>query len=126
MDGMVLLQDIGALVPHLIVLVTGLAILTLDLFLPPQNRYVHEVCGVVGLLLGGAVPAYGGPLSALLRALQRAPQRALTTSCVVAYHTHLKASHQGTCSCTPWWVQSQRRCNSIGCLNDSSGDVDAR
>ena len=51
MDGTVLLQDIGALVPHLIVLVTGLVILSLDLFLPPQNRYVLEVCGVVGLLL---------------------------------------------------------------------------
>jgi NADH-quinone oxidoreductase subunit N len=51
MDGTVLLQDIGALVPHLIVLVTGLTILILDLFLPPRNRYVHEVCGVVGLLL---------------------------------------------------------------------------
>ncbi len=51
MDGTVLLQGTGALLPHLIVLATGLAILSIDLFLPPRSRYVNEVIGIVGLLL---------------------------------------------------------------------------
>ena len=51
MDGTAFLQGTSALVPHLAVLLTGLAILMLDLFLTERSRYVNEVVGVVGLLI---------------------------------------------------------------------------
>ncbi|MGE3540590.1 MAG: NADH-quinone oxidoreductase subunit N [Candidatus Tectimicrobiota bacterium] len=49
MDATALLQSTGALLPHMIVLVTGLAVLTLDLFLTQRSRYINEVVGLVGL-----------------------------------------------------------------------------
>ena len=49
MDATVLLQGAEALLPHMIVLVTGLAILVLDLFLAPRSRYLNEVVGLVGV-----------------------------------------------------------------------------
>ena len=51
MDGTALLQGTGALGPHLTVLITGLAILMLDLFLTPRTRYVNEAVGIFGLVL---------------------------------------------------------------------------
>ena len=51
MDAMALLESTGALLPHMTVLVTGLVILTLDLFLTPRSRYLNEVVGLAGLLL---------------------------------------------------------------------------
>lgn len=51
MDATALLDGLGALLPHLIVLGTGLAVLTLDLFLTPRSRYVNEVVGLGGLIL---------------------------------------------------------------------------
>jgi len=51
MDATALLDSTGALLPHLTVLVTGLVILTLDLFLTPRSRYLNEVVGLAGLLL---------------------------------------------------------------------------
>lgn len=49
MDATALLESTGALLPHMIVLITGLIILTLDLFLTPQSRYLNEVVGLTGL-----------------------------------------------------------------------------
>ena len=51
MDATALLDSTGALLPHLTVLVTGLVILTLDLFLTPRSRYLNEVVGLIGLLV---------------------------------------------------------------------------
>ena len=51
MDATALLDSTGALLPHMTVLVTGLVILTLDLFLTPRSRYLNEVVGLIGLLL---------------------------------------------------------------------------
>ena len=51
MDAAALLESTGALLPHLTVLVTGLIILTLDLFLTPRSRYLNEVVGLAGLCL---------------------------------------------------------------------------
>lgn len=51
MDGTALLHGTGALLPQLTVLITGLVILTLDLFLTSRSRYLNEVIGIVGLLL---------------------------------------------------------------------------
>jgi len=51
MDATALLESTGALLPHMTVLVTGLVILTLDLFLTPQSRYLNEVVGLIGLLV---------------------------------------------------------------------------
>lgn len=63
MDGTAFLQGTGALVPHLTVLVTGLVILTLDLFLTERSRFVNEVVGLVGLALALvlAVLQHGDP-----------------------------------------------------------------
>lgn len=55
MDAKALLESTGALLPHLIVLVTGLVILLLDLFLTPRSRYVNEIVGIVGLLVAFVV-----------------------------------------------------------------------
>ena len=41
MDATALLESTGALLPHMTVLVTGLVILTLDLFLTPRSRYLN-------------------------------------------------------------------------------------
>src|SRR4051812_41298801 len=49
MDATALLDNTRALLPHLTVLMTGLVILTLDLFLTPRSRYLHEVVGLAGL-----------------------------------------------------------------------------
>ena len=49
MDSTAILHGTGALLPHLTVLVTGLVILTLDLFLTSRSRYLNEVVGLVGL-----------------------------------------------------------------------------
>ena len=49
MDATALLQGVGAMLPHGIILVTGLAILLLDLFLTPRSRYLNEVTGLVGI-----------------------------------------------------------------------------
>ena len=76
MDGTALLQGTGALAPHLTVLVTGLVILTLDLFLTARSRYVNEIVGLAGLVLAFAftpwilsvlsfLPYVGIPLLAL-------------------------------------------------------------
>jgi NADH-quinone oxidoreductase subunit N len=51
MDTTALLESTGALLPHMTVLVTGLIILTLDLFLTPRSRYLNEVVGLIGLLV---------------------------------------------------------------------------
>jgi len=51
MDATALLDSTGALLPHLTVLITGLIILTLDLFLTPRSRYLNEVVGLAGLLM---------------------------------------------------------------------------
>src|ERR1041384_1676416 len=51
MDAMALLDSTRALLPHLTVLITGLLILTLDLFLTPRSRYLHEIVGLAGLLV---------------------------------------------------------------------------
>jgi len=51
MDATALLESTGALLPHLMVLLTGLVILTMDLFLTPRNRYLNELVGLAGLLL---------------------------------------------------------------------------
>ncbi len=51
MDAMTLLESTGAVLPHLVVVLTGLIILTQDLFLTPQRRYLHEVVGLGGLLI---------------------------------------------------------------------------
>jgi NADH-quinone oxidoreductase subunit N len=51
MDTTALLQGTGAILPQVIVLVTGLAILVLDLFLTPRSRYLNEVVAGVGILL---------------------------------------------------------------------------
>ena len=63
MDGTALLQGTSALVPHLTVLITGLVILTLDLFLTERSRFLNEVVGLVGLALAFvlAVLQYGDP-----------------------------------------------------------------
>lgn len=55
MDGTALLQGTGALVPHLVVLITGLVILTLDLFLNERSRYLNEVVGLAGLVFAFAM-----------------------------------------------------------------------
>ncbi|MGQ4807193.1 NAD(P)H-quinone oxidoreductase subunit 2 [Candidatus Entotheonellaceae bacterium PAL068K] len=49
MDATALQQGMGALLPHGIILITGLAILILDLFLTPRSRYLNEVVGLVGI-----------------------------------------------------------------------------
>jgi NADH-quinone oxidoreductase subunit N len=49
MDATALLESTGALLPQMIVVVTGLIILTLDLFLTPRSRYLNEVVGLAGL-----------------------------------------------------------------------------
>ena len=51
MDATALLDGTGALLPHMTVLITGLIILTLDLFLTPRSRYLNEVVGLAGLLV---------------------------------------------------------------------------
>jgi NADH-quinone oxidoreductase subunit N len=51
MNATALLQGAGALLPHIVVLVTGLVILVLDLFLAPRSRYLNEVVGLVGVLV---------------------------------------------------------------------------
>ena len=51
MDATALLDSTGALLPHIIVLATGLVILALDLFLTPRSRYLNELIGVVGVLV---------------------------------------------------------------------------
>jgi NADH-quinone oxidoreductase subunit N len=51
MDATALLDSAGALLPHMTVLVTGLVILTLDLFLVARSRYLNEVVGLIGLLV---------------------------------------------------------------------------
>ncbi len=63
MDGTAFLQGTGALVPHLTVLLTGLIILTLDLFLNERSRFLNEVVGLVGLALAFvlAVLQHGDP-----------------------------------------------------------------
>jgi NADH-quinone oxidoreductase subunit N len=49
MDATALLDSTAALLPHLTVLLTGLIILSLDLFLTPRSRYLNEVVGILGL-----------------------------------------------------------------------------
>jgi len=49
MDATALLDSTRALLPHLTVLITGLIILTLDLFLTPRSRYLNEAVGLAGL-----------------------------------------------------------------------------
>ena len=63
MDGTAFLQGTGALAPHLTVLLTGLVILTLDLFLTARSRFLNEVVGLVGLALAFvlAVLQHGDP-----------------------------------------------------------------
>jgi NADH-quinone oxidoreductase subunit N len=63
MDGTAFLQGTGALVPHLTVLITGLVILTLDLFLTARSRFLNEVVGLAGLALAFvlAVLQHGDP-----------------------------------------------------------------
>ncbi len=51
MDGTALLQGTRALLPHMVILVTGLAVLILDLFLTPRSRFLNEVLGLLGLLV---------------------------------------------------------------------------
>ena len=51
MDATALLESTGALLPHMTVLVTGLVILTLDLFITPRSRYLNEIVGLIGLLV---------------------------------------------------------------------------
>jgi NADH-quinone oxidoreductase subunit N len=51
MDATALLESMGALLPHIAVLVTGLVILVLDLFLTPRSRYLNECIGIVGVLV---------------------------------------------------------------------------
>ena len=51
MDATALLDSTGALLPQMAVLVTGLLVLTLDLFLTPRSRYLNEVVSLVGLLV---------------------------------------------------------------------------
>lgn len=51
MDATALLESTGALLPQMLVLVTGLVILILDLFLTTRRRYLNEVVGLAGLLL---------------------------------------------------------------------------
>lgn len=55
MDATALLDSTGALLPHLIVLATGLVLLTLDLFLTPRSRYLNEVIGLCGVVLAFAL-----------------------------------------------------------------------
>lgn len=68
MDATALLQGTGALLPHMIVLATGLAILVLDLFLTPRSRYLNEVVGLVGIGLAfvSAVLHVGEPRAVFL------------------------------------------------------------
>ena len=49
MNATALFESSGALLPHMMVLLTGLAVLLVDLFVPPQKRYMNEVVGMVGL-----------------------------------------------------------------------------
>src|SRR5215831_1021013 len=51
MDVTALLDSTIALLPQMIVLITGLIILTLDLFLTPRSRYLNEVVGLAGLFV---------------------------------------------------------------------------
>jgi NADH-quinone oxidoreductase subunit N len=51
MDATVLWQGTAALIPQLIVLITGLVVLVLDLFLTPRGRFLNETVAVVGLVL---------------------------------------------------------------------------
>jgi NADH-quinone oxidoreductase subunit N len=51
MDATALLDSTAALLPPLIVLVTGLVVLSLDLFLTPRSRYLNEVVGIIGIVL---------------------------------------------------------------------------
>jgi len=51
MDATALLDSTGALLPHMAVLVTGLLVLSLDLFLTPRSRYLNEVVSLAGLLV---------------------------------------------------------------------------
>ncbi|MDE0206771.1 MAG: proton-conducting transporter membrane subunit, partial [Candidatus Tectomicrobia bacterium] len=44
-----LLEGTAALLPHVAVLVTGLAVLVLDLFLPPRGRWATEAVSLTGL-----------------------------------------------------------------------------
>lgn len=63
MDGTAFLQGTGAMAPHLTVLITGLVILTLDLFLTDRSRFLNEVVGLAGLALAFvlAVLQHGDP-----------------------------------------------------------------
>lgn len=63
MDGTAFLQGTVALAPHLTVLITGLVILTLDLFLTERSRFLNEVVGLIGLALAFvlAVLQHGEP-----------------------------------------------------------------
>ena len=63
MDGTAFLQGTIELAPHLTVLITGLVILTLDLFLTERSRFLNEVVGFVGLALAFvlAVLQHGDP-----------------------------------------------------------------
>jgi NADH-quinone oxidoreductase subunit N len=63
MDGTAFLQGTGALVPHLTVMITGLVMLTLDLFLTARSRFLNEVVGLAGLALAFvlAVLQHGDP-----------------------------------------------------------------
>lgn len=51
MDATALWQGTTALLPQLIVLITGLVILVLDLFLTPRGRFLNETVAVVGLVV---------------------------------------------------------------------------
>ncbi|MCZ6873340.1 MAG: NADH-quinone oxidoreductase subunit N [bacterium] len=51
MDATALWQGAIALLPQLIVLMTGLVILVLDLFLTPRGRFLNETVAVIGLII---------------------------------------------------------------------------
>lgn len=58
MNATALLESSGALLPHIMVLLTGLVILLIDLFLPPQKRYINEVVGIAGLVAAFGLVLY--------------------------------------------------------------------
>ena len=75
MDATALLDSTGALLPHLTVLITGLIILTLDLFLTPRSRYLNEVVGLAGLLMALIFTLYttGAPRQVFMAMAARFP-----------------------------------------------------
>jgi NADH-quinone oxidoreductase subunit N len=51
MNATALFESSGALLPHMMVLLTGLAVLLVDLFIAPQKRYMNEVVAIAGLVV---------------------------------------------------------------------------